>query len=247
MRATDGASFVGGGTLVMGGLWPERPLVLVDLCDAGLVGLSLGEDGLRIGAGVTVTRLRKALGAWIAERRLDGFGLGALTDALAAFSPTVVADVATVGGNIATGIGSLIGPLTLLDAVARVRRSDGATVVIPVAEAVTCPGLIETVELVPGSDSSAYMPLQRTPAGPAVVAVSVALRADSMAEVVVTVTGSFPQRVTIPVEPKDRVVSAMTRALGPFAGDPRASSRYRAAMAGVLVQRLVTRLTRTKP
>jgi CO/xanthine dehydrogenase FAD-binding subunit len=235
MGGQHGGVWVAGGTLVMGALWPSRPETLIDLCDAGLGGIDLDTQQLRIGALTTVAELADALDP-------ADLQLGALREAAVTFSPRVVAAVATVGGNIATLTGSLIGPLTLLNAEVEVRVA-GTVERVGLRQITADQGLIERVLIsrTQRSPRSSFAQIRRTPAGHGLVTVSVG---DAPNGVYVVVAAGHVRHCLdfaggTPGSELQRMVRETLPQLPP---DAAASSDYRRAMAGVLVRRIVQRL-----
>jgi xanthine dehydrogenase small subunit len=109
-----------------------KPLIAIDHLPE-LLTLTLADDGLSIGAGVTLTRLQQALiGTPIgADPELSAHRHGALFGLytmLHWFAAQQVRNRATVGGNIGTGspIGDLLPVLLALDAALILRSARGA-------------------------------------------------------------------------------------------------------------------------
>lgn len=235
MCAAHGGTLIGGGTLVMSGLWPSRPAALVDISRLGLDAIDFGDDEVQIGAFASFSQLAAALA-------IRGPAWGALHQAAGAFTSHVVALAATVGGNVATGRGSLVAPLRLFDAVAYVRTADGL-LEVPIAELRPGAGLLERFVI-----SAAKMPtisgfrgLSRTPSGPGLVSVAVG---DGPVGVTVEVMAcGSAHRVCLPADTAaENAPEALLAALPPLPDDTLASAAYRRAMAGVLTRRVLTDL-----
>ena len=240
-QAHAGAAWVGGGTLVMGSMLGPRPHVLVDLCDAGLGGVSDVDGRLRIGATTPIDALGR-------EPQLGSPGFGAILDVARGFSPRTLRRIATVGGNLCTGIGSLLAPFLLFDAEveqlgAAGRAASPLSWFVPTGENLVL--AVRLAKLPPGARSG-WAKAQRTPVGPAVVAVAAAVDGESVR--LATASATFPARRLPAVERQsagltpDEVAALVPAALPDAFDDPRGSAGYRRAMAAELTRRLLTRL-----
>lgn len=237
LASVQGAVVLGGGTLRMGKLLPERPAHLIDLVDAGLGGVTRTGQRLRLGAMVTMWQLAR-------DPQLAGQGCAALRDMALHFVPEPIARQATVGGNLWTGVGSLVAPLLLLDAQAVVLGPDGERHA-PIAPLQLLPGeLVVAIELEISRHCtrSAAHAVRRTPVGPALAVVALA---EVKGQLRLAVSGlEFPARRLSEVEGPLRSASAagwgqrVAEAVRPI-DDARGSAAYRRAMAEVLTRRAV--------
>ncbi len=238
--AHPGSVWLGGATLMLGGLAGPRPDVIIDLCDAGLGRLDVGTDRVHIGATVTVDRLARC-------EALASPELAALHDAVCGFVPRAVRRIATLGGNVGQGFGSLIAPVALLDGEvelvgpAGARTATVATLQRGADELIVGFGLRGRPGEVTGFDK-----IRRTPLGPGLVTVAAALGPAGVRLFV----GALSMRVQgfdfpgAGVDDVDEVAATVDAGLQAVFDDPRASALYRRAMAGELVRRLLLRLSR---
>lgn len=235
-----GSQVIGGGTLVMGRLWPQRPDSIVDLCTAGLSRIERRGQRLRLGATLTPHMLWQAL-------ELQASGMRALREAAARFEPEPVRRQATLGGNLMTGVGSLVPALLVLEAKAIMLGPEGERLA-PVAPLKLHVGEVITaveVEFCSGAARSLSADLRRTPVGPAIASVAVHLEAGQLRVAVGGVEG-VARRMRELEGPIDKCSprqwgEAVGEALRPIS-DSRGGGDYRRAMARVLVRRLVSAL-----
>ncbi len=240
-QAHEGAAWLGGGTLVMGTLLGPRPDVLIDLTGAGLAGVDVADGRLRIGAATTIADLAR-------HPALEAPALGALREAAAGMAPPTIRRAATVAGNLCIYVGSLWAPLLLLDASVELVGENGPR---------RCPlgwmwlqehELVTAVELPlpPEGLVTGWARLQRTPVGPALVAVAAGVQGDALR--IATASAEVPAKRQTPVElrgrglPAEEVGELVSQALTGAWEDPRGSADYRRAMAGELTRRLLVRL-----
>lgn len=223
LASNPGARIVGGGTVVMSLYTGPRPEVLLDLAFAGLSGLEVSDGGLRIGATTPVAAL---VG-------LEDPRYGALREAALGMVPVPIRQTATVGGNVCLGVGSLLPPLLLLGAEVTLRSATGQRTV-PLADFFLYTGeLLESVFVPapPAGTRTAFSRMRRTPVGPGLVVLAMAV-------------GPAGERVAVGgAEWRPRVLSSgdVEAELRPF-GDTRASADYRRAMAAVMARDLRARL-----
>ena len=240
------AAPIGGGTLAMSRMMPRRPDALIDLTCAGLDAIAVSATGREIvtlGATVTPAQLADPT----THAVLQHPALAGLVAAAQRFAPAAVARQATLGGNLATGIGSLLAPLLVLDTHAVVHGPDGSRRA-PLAPLRLQSGeLVSAIEFVlpSGNVQSASLDLRRTTHGPALVTMA-ALIVDVHVRLAVGGAEGPARRlreVDAPLASRTLAQwgDAVAHALRPL-GDPRGSADYRRAMAAVLTRRLLTPL-----
>jgi len=235
-----GAAVIGGATLALGKLWGARPLHVIDLCDAGLNRIAWHGRRLRIGATANMAQI-------CAHPDLQSPGFAAIADMASHFQPPPIAAQATLGGNLCTGVGSLVAPLLLYEAQAVLLGPEGERHA-PIAPIRLHPGeIIVGVDVDPTSplSRSGSRTLRRTPVGPAQVVLS-ALRDGDLLRLAVAGL-EVPARRLRDLEGRwDRHsvaewAATVAHAVRPI-DDPRGSAEYRRAMASVLVERLLADL-----
>lgn len=240
----QGAAVIGGATLALGKLGGGRPSHLIDLCDAGLDRIGWRGHHLSIGATTTMRDLRR-------HPELSAPGLAAIMAMAGHFEPLPVAAQATLGGNLCTGVGSLVAPLLLYKAHAVLLGPDGERHA-PIAPLRLHPGeIILSVELEPGSPMarSGCQSLRRTPVGPALVTLAALVDGDQLR---LAVSGiEAPARRLRDLEGRwDRRsvaqwAESIAHVVRPI-DDARGSADYRRAMVGVLAERLLKELLPTE-
>ncbi len=229
---------VAGGSRVLP-LGPQRPAVLLDLAIAALQTIEKEAQFLTFGPMVSVDRLAAVLASLP--------GLHAVAQAALGFVPVQVRKQATLGGNLLIG-GSLAPALAAVGAIAIIKNHQEIQE-LPIQSVVPVqPGrlrlpaqtLLVAVRLpLEPSMVSYYAALRRTPVGPAVAAVAVAVVGSGLR---LAVGGATPQLQMMQGDLADR--AAMDRWLQdlPVTGDPRASAAYRQAMLALLLERALDAL-----
>jgi len=241
LAENPGAFVVGGGTLAMGRIFPFRPRAVLDLSGAGLDGIVALPDGsIQVGAGASPALIA-------AHPIVQGPAMKAFRRAAVRFEVGSVRRVATLGGNLCTGVGSMVTGLVLLGAHALSLGPEGMRH-HGLAPSDRRPAEILVAVEIPAQPDDLwtdYTDLRRTPISPAIVSVALGV-ADGLLRVAIG-GAEVPHRrlmeIEGPLETHDAGGwgQAVARALRPIE-DARASAAYRRAMAAVLTERLVRRL-----
>lgn len=257
----EDSRFIGGGTEIvpMVTRGELRQTCLIEL--TGLEELAVLErhgDGLRIGAGVTLSRLQKS--ALVNDR------WPALAEASASIREPQVRNRGTIGGNVAHGVPSadLVPPLLAFGATLKLKGGKGERLV-PLEEFLVAPyktGLLpdELVAeiLLPGPEGnlgSAFLKLTKfggSGLSVATIAAAVSTRDDRIAcaRVAFGSAGPIPRRVTAAEEflvgrkPDSEVLSEAGRLVSavaePREGSIRASPRHRRLVLKPLAERAIS-------
>lgn len=259
-RFGEGSRFIGGGTeivpLITRGKLPKTRLIeLTELEE--LKSLRQDDDGLRIGAGVTLSRLEQS--------PLLQDQWHALAEAAGSIREPQVRNRGTIGGNVAHGVPSadLVPPLLAFGAVLTLRAAKGQRL-LPLEEFLVGPYrtrllpdelvveiLLPRKERKPGS---AFLKLTRfggSGLSVATVAAAVSMQDDRIASARIAFgsAGPVPRRVAAAEEflagkrPDDEVLSEAGRLVSevaePREGSIRATPRHRRLVLKPLTERAI--------